>query len=103
MPELWVSADRNDADGCLHLLPPVHGVRNDVAAEAGRLLCLLLLRLGSLPANTSGATVLWLGSAVAYLRLISKAHLGTRESPGILIPSHVARVARRTSWHKHTI
>jgi glutathione reductase (NADPH) len=37
----------------------VHGLRYHVAAEAGRLLRLLLLRLGSLPANTSGATVLW--------------------------------------------
>ena len=38
-------------------------MRNYVAAEAGRLLRLLLLRLGSLPTNTSGATMLWLGQA----------------------------------------
>ena len=36
-------------------------MRDFVAAEAGRLLRLLLLRLGSLPANAGCATVLWLG------------------------------------------
>jgi hypothetical protein len=45
----------------MHLFLSVHGLRDPVAAEAGRLLRLLLLRLGSLPANTGGATVLWLG------------------------------------------
>jgi hypothetical protein len=42
----------------------MQGVRHPVAAEAGRLLRLLFLWLGSLPANTSGATVLWFGKAV---------------------------------------
>ena len=63
LSNLWASAERNDADRCMHLLLRVHRLRDSVAAEVGRLLRLLLLRLGSLPANTSSATVLWLSEA----------------------------------------
>ena len=62
----------------MHLLPSVPGLRDPVAAEAGRLLRLLLLRLCSLPANTSGAIVLWLGEAGATLKLVGEAHVMTR-------------------------
>jgi hypothetical protein len=44
------------------------------------LLRLLLLWLGSLPANTGGATVLWLGKAGANLRLIGTESVDERHS-----------------------
>src|SRR5216684_7757965 len=42
------SIDRNDAHRCVYLLPRVRGLRRAAAAEAGRLLRVLFLRLGSL-------------------------------------------------------
>jgi hypothetical protein len=51
MPELQASIDGNDADRCVHLLPRVRGLRRVAAAETGRLLRVLFLRLGSLSPN----------------------------------------------------
>jgi hypothetical protein len=48
LPELQASIDGNDADRCVHLLPRVRGLRRVAAAETGRLLRVLFLRLGSL-------------------------------------------------------
>ena len=48
MPELQASIDGNDADRCVHLLPRVRGLQRVAAAETGRLLRVLFLRLGSL-------------------------------------------------------
>jgi hypothetical protein len=56
----------------------MHRLRDHAAAEAGRLLRLLLLRLGSLPANTSGAPVLRLGEAgVAWAAAFLAVHQGS--------------------------
>jgi hypothetical protein len=51
LPELRASIDGNDAHRCVHLLPRVRGLRGVAAAEAGRLLRVLFLRLGSLSPN----------------------------------------------------
>jgi len=48
LPELRASIDGNDADRCVHLLPRVRGLRRVATAEAGGLLRVLFLRLGSL-------------------------------------------------------
>jgi hypothetical protein len=56
-------------------------VRHLAAAEAGRLLRLLFLWLGSLPANTSGATVLWFGKASVNRTLIGT-ESNADEQPG---------------------
>lgn len=45
---MWASIDRNDAGGCLHLLSRMRRVQDGFAPEAGRLLCILFLRFGSL-------------------------------------------------------
>ena len=42
------SFDRDDADGCMHLLPRVRRLRGTVAPEVRRLLRVLFLRFGSL-------------------------------------------------------
>jgi hypothetical protein len=52
-----VVTSQSDGSGLSPAAEAIH------AADEARLLRLLLLRLGSLPANTSGATVLWLGQA----------------------------------------
>jgi hypothetical protein len=79
----------------MHLLPSVHRLRDPVAAEAGRLLRLLFLRLGSLPANTSGATVLRLGKAGVNLKLIGMESVEERHRG--LEASHAAQIGRLTS------
>jgi len=48
LPKLRASIDGNDAHRCVHLLPRVRGLRRVAAAEAGRLLRVLFLRLGPL-------------------------------------------------------
>lgn len=44
--------DRDHADRCLPVLLRVRGLRRVTAPEAGRLLCVLLVRLGGVPAET---------------------------------------------------
>lgn len=46
----------------------MHGLWHHAAPEAGRLLRVLLLRLGRVPAHARGATVLWLGCGIPFLR-----------------------------------
>jgi hypothetical protein len=58
LPELRASIDGNDADRCVHLLPRVCELRRVAAAEAGRLLRVLFLRLGSLSPDPGQPVVL---------------------------------------------
>src|SRR5207237_5208619 len=55
--------DRNHADRRLPVFLRLHRVRRAVASEARRLLCVLLLRLGALPAHPSG----WVAGVLAAL------------------------------------
>src|SRR5882672_10429515 len=55
LPALRHRQDRNHANRCVPLLLRLHRVRRDAAAEAGRLLCVLLVWLGALSAD-SGST-----------------------------------------------
>lgn len=76
LPGVRASIGRDDADGCLHLLPRVRRLREGLAAETRRLLRVLFLRLGPLPPHpgelimlrNSGQCVGGEGSPVNALR-----------------------------------
>jgi hypothetical protein len=54
VPALRPSVDRNDARERLRGLLRLQGLRRDVKAASGLLLCFLFLRFGSMPANPTG-------------------------------------------------
>jgi len=58
LPEVRSSIDGNDADRCVHLLPRVRGLQHVAAAEAGRLLRVLFLRLGALSPDPGKSVML---------------------------------------------
>jgi len=68
MSELCDGEDGDDADRCVSVLLSVYGLRQDAAAQAGRLLRVLLLRLGALSARPGGpvrqyaVVLLWLST-----------------------------------------
>src|ERR1700722_10518303 len=67
LPKLRASADLGYADRCLHLFSFVCRLRHDVAIEAGRLLCLLLLRFSPLSADTGREPMLHETQGVARM------------------------------------
>jgi hypothetical protein len=64
--------DRDDADRCVHLLSRVRSLRHDAETEAGPLLRVLFLRLGSLSTDANGLIVLR-DSRCAHLTLEASA------------------------------
>lgn len=54
LPALRHRKGGDDADGCVPVLLPVHRLRSEAQAEAGRLLRVLLVWLGAVPADAGG-------------------------------------------------
>jgi hypothetical protein len=57
LPALWLCRQRGDADRRLSVLLRMPRLRHDAAAEAGRLLRFLLLRLGAMPTDSGRARI----------------------------------------------
>src|SRR5437879_7822363 len=58
LSELWHLENRNNADRCMPVLLRMQWLRCDAAAEARRLLCLLLVWLRAVPAK-AGLPIGW--------------------------------------------
>ena len=56
LPVLPRSPCRDHAARCLHLFLPVHQVRRNVETQVRRLLRILLIRLGAVPARSAGTS-----------------------------------------------
>src|SRR5262249_20356010 len=76
LPDVRPRGDGTDADECVPVLLRLHGVWRASQAQAGRLLRLLLLRLGALPAGPRGR-LLPVGAPPRPVR-VGRARLGTR-------------------------
>jgi len=59
MPALRIAFHRDDADPIVSLLPPVRGVPGLADAQTWRLLRVLLLRLGQVPARPGSSRLLF--------------------------------------------
>jgi hypothetical protein len=81
---------RDDADGCVHVLSRMHRLRFAVAAEAGRLLRVLLLRIGEVPADSG---------AGGMQRVMRRPHFG----PGLRLCGHFRSLHRRPNPNRSAI
>lgn len=70
LPELRTCIGGNHADRCLHLVSRMFGLRCVAAPEAGRLLRILFVRFGSLPADTARPVMLYLRPSVSRKLLL---------------------------------
>ena len=63
MPQVWLRETGDHAHGCLPVLLRVHELRRAAASEARRLLRVLLVRLGEVPADPNAAFLLHLAQS----------------------------------------
>ena len=80
VPEVWLSGDRNHANGRLRGLLRLQGLRKDTEAAPRKLLCLLFVRLGPVSTNSRGCRALLHAATRPKLQEAATAHSNEGES-----------------------